>query len=291
MKIMTICLGAVALVALAPFAALAQQRGGAHKARAIRWPAADDSGGRRPTLKSPRVMARGGSKLTAPTWTRGCLWTAPPRSLHGLARVEKPGLPAHDAETNAWYASANGCLVRVAADGSLPVLSSGIQGVDVHVRAARGLAVSREPDHRIVLHRFGAGGRGQRTLLRGARFFSPRLSPDGTRILVSESRPGGGRMKMLRLDGRAVDLGPGTDPAWHPDGRRVIFSRVRHDGARLLGADLWQLDVVTRKRTRLAHTGAVAEISPAVSVDGRWVAFVNGRTGDLLVARLPGGRP
>lgn len=294
MKALYFGIGVVALLACAPLAVMAQERAGAsaHVARAIPWPAAAVRGSKTPTPESPRVVARGGArKLGAPLWTHGKLWTAPPRTLGGLATVEKPGRPSYDAATRAWYASANGCLVRVAAGKRLPVLTCGVQGVDVDVRAARGVAVSREPDHRIVLHLFGAKGRGQRTLLRGARFFDPRLSADGSRVLVSESRPGGGHVWLVRLDGVATDLGPGHGPTWHPDGRRVIFSMVRHDGSRLLGGDLWQVDTVTRKRARLTRTARFAEVDPAVSPNGRWVAYLDGRSGDLLLARLPGRRP
>jgi len=285
-------LAACALLLWTPSPVLAQEqaRAGVVAARALTWPVASVARAR-PTLLKPMVVARGSGKLGSPVFTRGALWTASPRRLRGLATVEKPGRPCHDATSRAWYASANGCLVRVETGGSLPVLVCGVQGVDVHVRATRGLAVSREPDHRVVLHRFGRGGTGRRTLLRGWRFFDPRLSPDGSRVLVSESRPGGGHVWMVDLRGTARDLGPGHGPAWHPDGRRVILSRVRHDGSRVLGADLWQVDVVTGRATRLARTAAVAETDPTVSPNGRWLAYVDARSGDLLVARLPGGRP
>ena len=286
------CLAA-AVMALTPTEVEAQAAPDARgpAARTIPWPTAAVKRGEAATLATPLVVARGSGKLGAPVWTHGALWTTPPMALRGLAGVEKPGRPLYDLTSRAWYASANGCLVRVAAGGSLPVLTCGVQGVDVHVRASRGLAVSREPDHGIVLHRFGARGRGRQTLRRGARYFNPRLSPEGTAVLLSESHPDGGRVWLMRLDGRARDLGPGSDPAWHPDGRRVLLSRVRHDGSRVLGGELWQLELASGKRTQLTRTAGLAEVNPAVSPDGGWVAYVNARTGDLLVARLPGGRP
>ena len=277
---------ALLLVALLGLAAAQGRVDRGTTARAILWPAAA-KGHEAPTFTNPRVVARGGSKRGSPTWSRARLWTAPPSAMGGLATVEKPGLPTYDETTRAWYASANGCLVRL--DGArLVVLTCGVQGVDVHVRASLGLAVSREPDHSIVLHRFGAGKRSSRILLTGSNFCTPRLGPSGA-VLVSESRPGGGRIWLVDRRGRAVDLGPGVHPVWR--GRRVIFSRLRHDGSRVLGADLWQVDPRTRKVTRLTRTAGVAETDPAVSPDGRWVAYVDALTGDLLVARLPGRRP
>ena len=241
----------------------------------------------RATLTRPLTLAPGREKHPAPRWTHAALWPAPPAGLYGLAAVEHPGVPSYDPGARAWYASANGCLVRLNPSGSLPVLGCGVQGVDVDVRGRQRVALSREPDHRLVLHRPGRAE--PRTLLRGSRFFGPRLSPDGKRALVSESRPRGGRVWLVALDsGRRRDLGRGVDPTWRPDGRSLILSLVRHNGQRVTGADLWQVDALTGARRPLHRpTRGVAEVAPAVSPDGRWLAFVDAHTGALLVAPMP----
>jgi dipeptidyl aminopeptidase/acylaminoacyl peptidase len=203
--------------------------------------------------------------------------------------VEKPGIPVYDAASRTWYASANGCLVELRPDGRLAVLLHGVQGVDVDVRASQAVAVSREPDHTIVLHRW-AGAPVRRVLLRGDRFHAPRLSPDGQQVLVQESRAGGGHLWWVTVDGRAVDLGEGSGASWHPDGRRVIYSRVKGDGYRVTAADLFLLDLATRRTVCLGRTPAVAEVNPVVSPDGKRVAFLDARSGELYVAGFPDGR-
>jgi hypothetical protein len=241
----------------------------------------------RASLASPVRLAV--ARRPGPVWTdTGLLPRAPePRALFGLSAIERPGAPVFDATSRAWFASANGCLVEVRADGRLPVLVSGVQGVDVDVRGALRVAVSREPDHTIVLHRWG-GSRDRRVLLRGDRYFRPRLSPDGRRLLVGESRPDGGQMWMLPLDGGApVDLGVGTGGTWLRDSRRVLCSRVESDGHRITGADLWWVDTVTRRGGIVARTPRVHETEAVVSPDGAWVVFVDARTGDLMLAPTP----
>lgn len=250
-----------------------------------------------PTLQQPlRLRSSCDGAIRTPVWTHQGLWTRAPRHPHGLAAVERAGYPAYDPEARAWIAAANGSLVRVQSDGQLTVLTHGVQGLDVDARALRGVAVSREPDHTIVLTRFAPRGRPtpgeRRVLLRGSRFFGPRLSPDGTRVLVSESRAAGGHTWVVTLNAPASaprDLGRGYAAIWHPDGKRVIVSRVRHDGSRITAAELWALDAHgSGAPQRLTHTSTLAEIEPAVSTDGKWIAFVDARSGDLYLARLSG---
>ncbi len=272
-------------------------------------------GASKATLQKPLRLRRScDGSIRTPVWTHQGLWTRAPRRPHGLATVERAGHPTYDPDARAWIAAANGSLVRVQPDGRLIVLTHGLQGIDVDARASRGVAVSREPDHTIVLTRFAPGGRpcarrngpearralersdqcraSRRVLLRGSRFFGPRLSRDGTRVLVSESRAAGGHTWVVPSNaaaGAPRDLGQSYDAAWHPDGRSVIVSRVRHDGSRITAADLWTLDARGRAPARrLTRTPTLAEIEPAISPAGTWIAFVDAGSGDLYLARLPG---
>jgi hypothetical protein len=239
-----------------------------------------------PELGSP-LRLRAVEGKTGPLWTHAGLWPSRPRSLPALARAARTGAPTYDPQSRALFAAASGTIVELRAGGSLRVAFAGVQGLDVDVRAGKGLAVSREPDHRIVLHR-AAGSARPRVLLEGERFFGPRFSPAGDRILVSESRAEGGHIWLLGLDGTAEDLGQGYSPAWHPDGKRIIFSRIAHDGHRLTEGDLWELELASRHERCLARTPGFIELEPAISPDGRWLAFQDGRGGDLYLARYPG---
>ncbi|MFH1532391.1 MAG: hypothetical protein ABIK09_16830 [Pseudomonadota bacterium] len=210
------------------------------------------------------------------------------RSLWGLASIERPGIATWDPSSAAWYASANGVLVRLAPDGGLEVLADDVQGIDVDVRLSAGRAVSREPDDTIVLHDLAARG-GRQVLLAGPGFFHPRFDPAGERVLVHESRAEGGRVWLIdpgRGDARV--LVEGYAAAWHPDGGRVVFSRIRDDGERVTGADLWEVDVVTGTERRLAATSHVAEVEAAVSADGDWIIYRDALSDTLRGAGYPG---
>jgi len=246
-----------------------------------------------PTLAAPLRVRAGTGQLTAPVFTHAGLWPAAPAGLYGLATVEQPGLPLYDPSSRRWLSSANGALVELRPDGSLPVLLGGaaLQGRDLDVRLTRGVLVSREPEHRIVLVRFSAGAvRQKRVLLKGSRFFRPRLSPDGSRVLVAESRPGGGHLWLVSDRQGPVDLGPGVDGSFTADGRRILFARITDDGHAVLTSDLWEMELATGRSRMLAQTPHLAEVEPAVSPDGKWLAFVDARSGDHYVARLGQGR-
>jgi dipeptidyl aminopeptidase/acylaminoacyl peptidase len=247
-----------------------------------------------PDLASPLRLRAGSGKLARSLWTAQGLWHQAPTTLGALRTVGRAGPPSYDPQTRAFFAAAEGTIVELRPDGALRVLVDGVQGHDLDVRARSGLAVSREPDHRIVLHRTAQAARrglaAKQTLLSGERFFAPRLSPDGSRLLVAESRAEGGHIWLVTLDGRAADLGQGYDAVWHPDGRQIVFARIQHDGVRLTSSDLYVMELGSRRVRCLARTPGLIEVEPVLSPDGRWLAFQDARGGDLYLARYPGAR-
>jgi len=86
----------------------------------------------------------------------------------------------------------------------------------------------------------------------------------------------------VTLDGKATDLGQGIGPTWHPDGKRVLFVRTTHDGHTVQASTVHLMDVATRKERLLAKTQAPPLLDPAISLDGRQVAFL-APSGDLLL--------
>lgn len=120
---------------------------------------------------------------------------------------------------------------------------------------------------------------------------SPRVSPDGQWIAFVSNREGRDRLFLVKPDGRgarrlheAVAIGGGWDAGvveageegavWTPDSKRLVFaSRGENDFWHLLS-----VDVATGKATVLS-AGAWDDHQPAVSPDGRYVAFVSTRSG------------
>ncbi|MFP5336506.1 MAG: alpha/beta fold hydrolase [Actinomycetes bacterium] len=121
---------------------------------------------------------------------------------------------------------------------------------------------------------------GRRTVLADREGFdhdSPRVSPDGTSVVVSVHRtstpddPGDAWLGVVPIAGGEVrDLTAGWDRwphsvRWTPDGRSLVV--VADDGGR---APLFRVDVESGAVTRLtADDGAYS--SPEVSPDGQWV--------------------
>ena len=248
--------------------------------------------GLKATLAEPLRLRQGNGKVHRPRWTSDGLWPRVPASLYGLGTAEKPGAPTWDPPSKAWYASANGSLVRLGRDGRQAVVLDNVQARDLDLRTGPGaeLLGAREPDLSITLRHL-AGRGAPPVLLKGSQYFGPRISPDGRQLLVSESRAEGGHVMLLDLNsGSRQDLGPGVAPTWHPGGDRVVLARVTHNGEQLKTGDLWEISLVGGSPRRLKKTPKRVELETAISPDGRYIAFTEGRTGDLYVARYPEAR-
>lgn len=119
----------------------------------------------------------------------------------------------------------------------------------------------------------------------------PALSPDGTRVAFAM----GGRIATVPVAGgdvRVLTLGvdwQDAQPAWLPDGRRLVVSSRRRSG---LPAALHLLELVDEgrrvERTPLTSPRAGDDTSPAPAPDGRTVVFV--REEHLLSVALADGR-
>lgn len=121
----------------------------------------------------------------------------------------------------------------------------------------------------------------------GREIASPRVSPDGGRVVISQTRggpgrdivviPAGGGAPLHVTDDDASDL----DPAWTPDGGAIVFSSDRTGifnlfAARAEGGDLLRLTNVL--------TGA---FEPDLSPDGTWIAWTTYGPNGFDVAATP----
>ncbi len=244
-----------------------------------------------PTIARPHRLPPRASQSVDPVWTREGLWSAAPRAFRGLVGVAAAGPARWDPSSANFFAVVGDALVRVDPGGSLIRLIGGVRGTDFDIRTAANLIVVREDGERIVAQWPGFGGSPaspvRRVLWQGGAFFAPRLSPDGTKVLVEESRAAGGHVHVASLDGITRDLGAGYGPAWWPDSRRIVITEVIHDGARITASELLLVDIDTGLRVPLARTPDSAEVEPAVSLDGRWIAWRDALTEELCIAAMP----
>lgn len=129
---------------------------------------------------------------------------------------------------------------------------------------------------------------------------APRVSPDGKWVLFTSNREGSDRLFLIAPDGRGTrrlhpeELSKETDggveaaeadAVWTPDARAVLFSARSHGGK----WHLFRADVTSGKLTQLTD-GPQDDQLPALSPDGKWIAFVSSRAGNAeLFALGPDG--
>ncbi len=103
---------------------------------------------------------------------------------------------------------------------------------------------------------------------------SPKVSPDGTRILFTSNRDGTYALHVMRADGSGVarlthDSAAAFPGGWSPDGRRIVFSGESKGGQTIvvMNADGSDRRVVGSAR---------GDQTPAWSHDGSEIAFGSG---------------
>ena len=163
-----------------------------------------------------------------------------------------------------------------------PELPEGLAGTVVYVSDRDGIPA-------LYWRRFP--GESEKRLTFGSEAVAePAISPDGSRVAFSMN----GRIGLVSLasgDSQVLTLGvdwKDAQPAWLPDGRRLVVVSRRRVGE---PASLHLLEpAADRSVARRALTQARGgdDQSPAPSPDGTWVAFV--REDRLMRVELVGGR-
>jgi hypothetical protein len=115
----------------------------------------------------------------------------------------------------------------------------------------------------------------------------PALSPDRTRIAFSSNRGGSYDLYLMDADGRnarrlTTDPGNEGEPAWMPDGSRIVYTATAKGGQP-------QLYALRPDGTppRALTSGPGGNHSAAASADGRTLAFVSTRDGNQEIYLMP----
>jgi dipeptidyl aminopeptidase/acylaminoacyl peptidase len=122
-----------------------------------------------------------------------------------------------------------------------------------------------------------------REISSGDRFFGAVVSPDGDKVVFQ------GLVTGLHIytqsTGKLVSVGPGTSPAWSPDGKRLVFEVTEDDGHDLIASDLYIYDLAADRVTPLTTSERMIERRPSFSPDGAAIAF-DDNTGGLFVGKV-----
>lgn len=140
--------------------------------------------------------------------------------------------------------------------------------------AAERIVFDRLAPAQATIYVSNADGSGERILQQsGSLDYDSSWSPKGDWIVFASERTG--PAELHRIHPNDSGLEQLTDyPAYNdqatfsPDEKRIVFVSTRAAGR----ANLWLLDVATRKATRLT-TGAGGDFRPSLSPDGKWIAF------------------
>lgn len=239
-------------------------------------------------IEGPRLVVRG--DYLAPRFSpdgRALLVTGP--KLRGLHVVPAAGGPARALTDEAEA----GVHARWLPDGSIAyrALRAGARRELVLAPAAGATAttarlalpapppVAFAKDDRMYVER---GGR-LVEIGSGDRFFGPVVSPDGERVVFQGLVTG--LHIYARSTGALVRIGPGTAPAWSPDGRRLAFEVTEDDGHEVVASELHIYDVATGRAAPVTATDRVIERRPSFSPDGRSLAF-DDDAGGVFIGRL-----
>jgi dipeptidyl aminopeptidase/acylaminoacyl peptidase len=202
-----------------------------------------------------------------------------------VTRLERGGRAAFDPAGHGLLVPALGSLARALMGTGLNPVLDDFQGDDVEVTPDGRTVVYREDGERIVARPIDGSGR--RVVLAEGELFFPRVSPNGGTVLLNESRPEGGRLRVVGIDGNGGrDLCQGYGGAWTPAGT-VVFYRSDNDTMRLTEADLYEIDPATGEERRVTESPAVLEVDPAVSPDGSVIAFSDAATGRIGLLPYP----
>jgi hypothetical protein len=86
--------------------------------------------------------------------------------------------------------------------------------------------------------------------------------------------------------GEKIDIGEGSNLAWHPTGDFLLYDVTMDDGHRLLASDLFAVRPDGRERQRITFAEGVAYHNPSWSPDGRYILTEDAINGGVYLLEV-----
>ncbi len=119
-------------------------------------------------------------------------------------------------------------------------------------------------------------------LLKGCLLFNPVLSPAGNKIVFQADNGKG--LYICNIDGSGLkSLGQGERATWTPDGKFVVVMVTADNGYVVTKGELISINTNTGARATLLSSDKYIALSPAISPDGKKIAFEEYGSGVICV--------
>lgn len=103
------------------------------------------------------------------------------------------------------------------------------------------------------------------------KFYLPKVSPDGLKVLYEELSTG---IYISNIDGTdAVNIGMGNNPNWSPDSRYIVYDISQDDGHVITASELFISDIRGAEKTQLTSSPNLIKSRPSFSPDGTKITF------------------
>ncbi|MDR0542710.1 MAG: hypothetical protein LBH19_10960 [Dysgonamonadaceae bacterium] len=118
--------------------------------------------------------------------------------------------------------------------------------------------------------------------LSGYLIFNPVLSPNGDQIVFQVGNGKG--LYICNADGSGLrSLGKGERATWTPDGKYIVVMITEDDGEVVTKGELISINVASGTRNTLLSSDKYIALSPAISPDGKKLAFEEYASGAIYV--------